>query len=440
MRKKYLCVFLPLLAAAVALTALVTVWTLQGSGSVLYDAGEVIVRCALVIGLGTLIGLLLTAKLGRSIDPDGADAPRYDETRLLTRRLEEQRTALRQRRDQLEDREKKLSAITDNMTEGLLLLDGSGVVVLMNTAAAAFLGAVGKPEGRHICTVCDSELLQSAVHAALGGRTSRELLTLGESSIHAVANPVVVDGAVHGAVLMLIDVTERAAAEEMRREFSANVSHELKTPLTSISGYAEMMATGLARSEDVPALAGKIYREAGRMMDLVDDIMKLSRLDEGRVLDNTQRVELLELSREVCRRRADKARGAQVSLTVEGSAAEVTGVPQLIDEMIANLCDNAVKYNRPGGHVWVTAGERDGSPFVNVRDDGIGIAPEHMERIFERFYRVDKSRSKDTGGTGLGLSIVKHAAAWHHASIAADSEPGQGTSISVVFNGKGSTA
>ena len=440
MRKKYLCVFVPLLAGAVALTALLTAWTLSGRGSELYDAGTVIVFCAGVIGLFTLAALLLTLRLGRPIDPDAPDVPRCDETRLLLRRIEEQRAALRDRRDQLEDREHKLSAITDNMTEGLVLLDGAGAVVLMNTAAAAFLGAEGAVEGRHICTVCASELLQSAVHAALGGRTSRELLTLGERSIHAVANPVVVDGAAHGAVLMLIDVTERAAAEEMRREFSANVSHELKTPLTSISGYAEMMAAGLAKSEDVPSLSGKIYREAGRMMELVDDIMKLSRLDEGSMPAATERVELLETAREVCRRLADKTRRAEVTMEVSGRPVVLDGSAQLIDEMIANLCDNAVKYNRPGGHVWVTVGERDGAPFLNVRDDGIGIAPEHMERIFERFYRVDKSRSKDTGGTGLGLSIVKHAAAWHHASIAADSVPGQGTSISVVFNGKGSAA
>lgn len=226
-------------------------------------------------------------------------------------------------------------------------------------------------------------------------------------------------------------------SENLRRNFTANVSHELKTPITSISGYAEMMMTGLAPSEDLPLLAEKIYTEAQRLIALIDDIINLSRLDEGAVEAPAERVKLLSAARHCAERLEDKAAACEVTVRVRGEEETVTGYAQLIDEMITNLCDNAIKYNRPGGHVRITVGRRESSPFVCVEDDGIGIAPEHLDRVFERFYRVDKSRSKETGGTGLGLSIVKHAAAWHRASVEAESEPDRGTRISIIFDGKG---
>ena len=226
-------------------------------------------------------------------------------------------------------------------------------------------------------------------------------------------------------------------SENMRRNFTANVSHELKTPITSISGYAEMMMTGLARSEDLPLLAEKIYTEAQRLIALIDDIINLSRLDEGAVEAPAERVELLSAARRCAERLMDKAASCGGAADVLGGEETVTGYAQLIDEMITNLCDNAIKYNRPGGHVRVTVGSRGGAPSLCVEDDGIGIAPEHLDRVFERFYRVDKSRSKETGGTGLGLSIVKHAAAWHHASLEAESVPDKGTRITIIFDGKG---
>ena len=226
-------------------------------------------------------------------------------------------------------------------------------------------------------------------------------------------------------------------SENMRRNFTANVSHELKTPITSISGYAEMMMTGLAPSEDLPLLAEKIYTEAQRLIALIDDIINLSRLDEGAVEAPAERVELYSAAKRCAERLEDKAAVCSVSVEVRGGEETVTGYAQLIDEMITNLCDNAIKYNRPGGHVRVTVGQAQGAPYICVEDDGIGIAAEHLDRVFERFYRVDKSRSKETGGTGLGLSIVKHAAAWHHATLKAESEPDKGTRISIIFDGKG---
>ena len=225
-------------------------------------------------------------------------------------------------------------------------------------------------------------------------------------------------------------------SENMRRNFTANVSHELKTPITSISGYAEMMMTGLARSEDLPLLAEKIYTEAQRLIALIDDIINLSRLDEGAV---EARRSGWSCSRPRALRGAAHGQGGLLRRLGRGPGrgGDRHGYAQLIDEMITNLCDNAIKYNRPGGHVRVTVGSRGGAPSLCVEDDGIGIAPEHLDRVFERFYRVDKSRSKETGGTGLGLSIVKHAAAWHHASLEAESVPDKGTRITIIFDGKG---
>ena len=226
-------------------------------------------------------------------------------------------------------------------------------------------------------------------------------------------------------------------AEELRREFTANVSHELKTPITSISGYAEMMVSGLARREDWPRLAEKIYAESRRLITLIDDIIRLSRLDEGSISEPAAQVDLAAEARRCADRLEVEAARCRVNVTVSGPGASVMGSAQLIDEMITNLCDNAIKYNREGGRVVIRTGEREGCPYFSVEDNGIGIAPEHLGRVFERFYRVDKSRSKDTGGTGLGLSIVKHAAAWHHASIEAESAPEKGTRISIIFDGKG---
>lgn len=223
----------------------------------------------------------------------------------------------------------------------------------------------------------------------------------------------------------------------MRREFSANVSHELKTPITTISGYAELLMRGVAPAEDVPRISELIYLESQRLISLIDDIIRLSRLDEGAHETPLEPVELLAAANSCAERLQAKAMECGVTITVEGTEQTINGSEQLVGEMLYNLCDNAIKYNRPGGSVRVFVGESGGFPCFSVTDDGIGIAPEHMGRIFERFYRVDKSRSKATGGTGLGLSIVKHAAAWHGARVKAESEPDKGTRIAIIFDGKG---
>ena len=436
MRQKAIKFLFPILFAAVALTAAAVYWIGAGETDGYLAAVSITVACLSVLALSMAAAALCLFRLFRPLQKE--ERPPYPELKPLYLQLEEQKRQLKENRELLEDRQNKLRSITENMTEGLVLLDGTGVVRLINRAAARLLGISQEDAaGKSIFTVSRDNLLQAAVHAALGGCVERECVSSGGMELQAIANPVIVDGVAHGAVLMLIDVTERQAAEAMRREFSANVSHELKTPITSISGYAEMMMTGLAKPQDVPRLSEKIYSEAQRLIDLIDDIIKLSSLDEDSMDKQKTDVELLSASKACAERLEAKAEKYGVRLTVEGEEAVVQGNARLIDEMLANLCDNAIKYNRPGGHVWVTVGRREAAPCVSVQDDGIGIEPEHLERIFERFYRVDKSRSKDTGGTGLGLSIVKHGAAWHKASVEASSTPDQGTKISVVFDGKG---
>ena len=228
---------------------------------------------------------------------------------------------------------------------------------------------------------------------------------------------------------------EHARQDAMRREFTANVSHELKTPLTSISGYAELIQNGVVKPEDVPRFAGTIYKEAQRLIVLVNDIIRLSRLEDQDVLEETQTIDLLALCRETCGYLEDAALRRKITLTCTGEALTIRGVQQIAEEIVYNLCDNAIKYNKESGCVWVTVADHDGHPTLEVRDTGIGIPPQELDRVFERFYRVDKSHSKELGGTGLGLSIVKHGAAYLNAKLEIESQEGTGTTIRVVFPG-----
>ena len=241
------------------------------------------------------------------------------------------------------------------------------------------------------------------------------------------------DGSMAGAVILAIDVTDGVNAEQNRREFSANVSHELKTPLQSIIGSAELLESGLVKPEDTARFVSRIRKEAQRLVTLVQDIIRLSQLDEGSDMPRED-VSLRVLSEEVCETLSDAARMKNVSLEVCGDDGVINGVRRLLYEIVYNLCDNAIKYNKPGGSVKVTVAQKPGEVLLSVQDTGIGISPEHQDKVFERFYRVDKSHSKQSGGTGLGLSIVKHAVQYHHGKIAVESAAGKGTTISVLFD------
>lgn len=359
----------------------------------------------------------------------------YDELAPLFLRLEHQNETIQEKMEELNRKQNEFTAITENMQEGFIIVDAKGDVLSYNTSAVRLLG-VRESVGRHhasVLTFNRSLDFRDAVDSALDGKASERVTRIGARSYNLIANPVMGASGVRGAVIVLLDVTEREESEKMRREFTANVSHELKTPLTSISGYAEIIQNGLVKSEDIPRFAGNIYTEAQRLITLVEDIIKLSRLDERAVELERTEVDLLAVAQEVTERLRVPAEHGQIAVRVSGQSEKVVGVPNILDEMIFNLADNAVKYNKPGGSVQITVGNDEGHPFVEVQDDGIGIPEGDREHVFERFYRVDKSRSKQIGGTGLGLSIVKHGAAFHHARVTLQSEVGRGTTVRITF-------
>ena len=396
----------------------------------------------IILVLSLLLSAVLASRLSKglikpilSLDLEHPeDCETYDELTPLLSRLKRQNDTIQQQMNLLKQRQTEFAALTDNMSEGFLLLDRQGHVLSHNSGALRLLG-VEEPEGEvNVLVLNREEPFRQAVDEALSGKRSQQMLHLNGRYCKLLANPVLADGKPAGAVLVLLDVTEQEQRDELRREFTANVSHELKTPLTSISGIAEIMQSGMVKPEDIQSFAGDIYQEAQRLIALVEDIIRLSRLDEGAESLEREPVNLLSIAQDVARRLDSAAQKAGVTLKVMGLSVEVRGIPSVLDEMVYNLCDNAIKYNHPGGTVNVTvAPTDDGSAGVTVEDTGIGIPVEEQSRVFERFYRVDKSHSKEIGGTGLGLSIVKHGASLHGAQIHMDSQVGRGTSVQLLF-------
>lgn len=358
----------------------------------------------------------------------------YDELAPFLSRIARQNSQIHEQLEAQQRQRREFAAITANMREGLIVLDPNAVILSANRSARKLLNIPDEPcEGKSVFAYCRSRQFLPAVEKVLDGQSADTVLELPDRALRLLANPSESADGAKGALLLLVDVTESHSAEQMRREFSANVSHELKTPLTSISGYAELMMNGMVRQEDVAPFAGRIYHEANRLIALVQDIIKLSRLDEGVGLPDKQPVELLELAQGAAAQLEEAAAQRSVTVSVQGEKTTVTGIAPLLQEMLYNLTENAVRYNKPGGRVTVTVGQKEGKPFFSVADTGIGIPKADQERVFERFYRVDSGRSKQSGGTGLGLSIVKHAARCHGAAIDLKSEEGKGTTITVTF-------
>lgn len=369
-----------------------------------------------------------------AINPDNpAPLPSYPELTPLFDKLREQNRTIGKQMNELQLRQREFTAITENMREGFLLVDCKMHVLSSNHSALEVLGGRELKPG---CLLYDAECSQEifdAVDTALSGSHAELLLTIDETSWQVLANPVVASGQVAGAVVLFMDVTEREQRESLRREFSANVSHELKTPLTSISGFAELMKEGLVPPEKIPEFSGDIYKESLRLIGLVNDIIQLSRLDENSTQFQRAPVDLYDLCAQSIERLSTVAARQSVTLALTGEHAEIMGVEQLLKEMIYNLLDNAIKYNVPGGSVTASVRKSAGRTILSVADTGIGIPYAHQPRVFERFYRVDKSHSKEVGGTGLGLSIVRHAAQYHGARLELKSQPGKGTTITVTF-------
>lgn len=408
-----------------------SVWTL-----VRQSMQSVILVMLLAFVLALVLGRRVARQIVRPINRIDLNDPGhwevYEELTPLLSRIRSQSHQIQQQLQELKRRQEEFEAITENMSEGLLVIDTQTRVLSSNSAALRLLGA--KEVERSVETVYAlnrESAFRRCVEEALSGRRSEKIISRQEDSRQIIASPVEQDGQIVGAVLVILDVTEQEQRESLRREFTANVSHELKTPLTAISGTAEILENGLVKPEDIPHFAGNIRRETARMIDLVNDIIKLSRLDEGGPNSAWELVDLFGLAANVLEQVRTAAERKQLTLTLRGGSAIAQGVPQILEEIVYNLCDNAVAYNRPGGSVTVTVENTGGGARVTVTDTGIGIPREAQGRVFERFYRVDKSRSG--GGTGLGLSIVKHGAAYLGASVKLESRPGKGSTFIVTF-------
>ena len=356
----------------------------------------------------------------------------YEELSPLLGRIHQQYRQIEAQLRELRRKTEEFEQITENMSEGLVLLDRKGVILSINPAARAIFHASSACVGQDFLVVDRDHEINLAIQTALEGGYSEVRAMRNDREVQFDISRITADGAAAGTVLLAFDVTEQAAAERSRREFTANVSHELKTPLQSIMGSAELLENGLVKQEDLPQFVGVIRTEAARLVALVEDIIHLSQLDEG-IAPAKEEVNLLELADSAASALREQAEKRHISLSATGESAKISGVRGFLHEMLYNLIDNAIKYNIDGGKVEVAVSAGDTAITVSVKDTGIGIPPEYQARVFERFFRVDKSRSKASGGTGLGLSIVKHIAQYHHADLDLHSTIGEGTDISVAF-------
>ena len=356
----------------------------------------------------------------------------YEELSPILRQLSEQNKRIRAQMETLRRNQQEFAAISENMNEGIVVVGREKEVLSYNTSALKLLGAE-TVTGASVLTLNRSELFFETVQKALQGEHCEKEMTHDSRIYRLISNPVLEQAQVVGAVLIMLDVTEQAENERLRREFTANVSHELKTPLTSISGYAEIMSSGIVKPEDIGRFSGRIYEEAQRLIRLVNDIVNLSKLDEGAVVPQKQAVSAEELVNGIVRAMepAAQKRGIKVHASVHWQT--VWGVRAILEEMIQNMLDNAIKYNKENGEVFVTVDHVNDQTRIIVRDTGIGIPLGEQERVFERFYRVDKSHSRAIGGTGLGLSIIKHGAAFHGGSVSLSSIPDRGTTVTLLL-------
>ena len=394
----------------------------------------------IVFVIAVVLSFVLSQKISKSIikpinelDLDNpSDNEPYDELAPLLQKILKQKKTIEKQIKEAEHKQEEFRLITENMKEGFIVVDGKRNLLTYNRSALRLLG-INKNQPDDIVSLSNDNLI-FVMDKALEGNREKSDLVINDNYYSLIANPVFESDKVIGAVILIIDVTESVKREQLRREFTSNVSHELKTPLTSISGFAEIMKNGGTPEAVITDFSSSIYDEAQRLISLVNDIIKISELDEKNVQTESEEVDLYKLSADIINRLKPVADKRNISLNLIGESTVVSGTEKILDEMIYNLCDNAIKYNVDNGMVDVMLSESNNHIKLTVRDTGIGIPQSEQKRIFERFYRVDKSHSKAIGGTGLGLSIVKHAAIYHNAEIKLKSEPGKGTSITVMFN------
>ena len=389
------------------------------------------------IALSGLLAYRLSRQIVQPLNAIDLDKPleneTYDELSPLLKRIELQHRQIDRQLNELSRKREEWNAVTESMNEGIVLLSADNTVLSINKSASLLLDTSADCIGQDMLEICRRIDIQSLICQATEGKNAEITAELRGREYQINASPIISDRSVKGTALLFFDVTDKLQAEQMRREFTANVSHELKTPLQVISGTSELMINGLVKNEDIPEFAERIHGESLRMITLVDDIIELSRLDEGAAEVPKEKVCLMTAAEAVAERLAVSAQHKDVSVSVAGDKAVINGIPALITELIYNLCDNAIKYTLPGGRADIVIKDENNEAVLTVSDTGVGIPEDAQSRVFERFFRVDKSRSKEIGGTGLGLSIVKHIAEIHNARIYLKSKPGKGTSITVVF-------
>ena len=393
-----------------------------------------------VLILALLLSFLLSSRVAKSFirpinnldldHPENNDV--YQELSPLLRKIAMQKKTITKQLEDAGQKQKEFHLLTENMHEGFLVIDHERSLLSYNSAALRLLGADGA-QHTNVLTLNRTQEFREVVDSVLNGERMECSMQRGDLTYQLIGNPVTENHKVIGGIIIIFDITESAKRETLRREFTANVSHELKTPLTSISGFAELMKRGDTPPDLVVDFSNSIYDESQRLIHLVSDIIKISQLDENCIEYTNEDIDLYRLSDEVLKRLKSEAEKKQITLSLCGEPATVHGAGKILDEMIFNLCDNALKYNRPGGSVTVQITNTDGHAVLTVTDTGIGIPAAEQSRVFERFYRVDKARSKSIGGTGLGLSIVKHGAIYHNAEIKLKSTLGQGTCITISF-------
>ena len=395
--------------------------------------------CAVVL-ISVAVALMLSYKMSNSIVKplneldleNPAENDTYEELTPILAKINKQHKQITMQVQELKQKSDEFQQITASMNEGLVLLDKKGKVLSINTAAKKLFCTDDSAVGRDFLTVDRSIDMNSAIEKALDGKHSEFRERIGGSEYQFIINRTESDGKTVGVVILCLDITETAFAERNRREFTANVSHELKTPLQSIIGSAELLENGLVKPEDTNRFIGNIKNEATRLVSLINDIIRLSQLDEDSE-SVTESVDLYDIAKEVVEVLTVSASKKQVELTLNGESCVMNGIRRYLYEIVYNLCDNAIRYNKNGGKVIIDLKNENGNVILTVSDTGIGIPAEHQSRIFERFYRVDKSHSKETGGTGLGLSIVKHAVAFHGGTVKLESKVGEGTTVTVEF-------
>ncbi len=412
--------------------------SLYSSGSILGAMSWPMIALFLIV---LLLAFIIATSLSRSIvapinsldltSPESAEV--YDELKPIISRISSQNRRLARQMSEIKARESEFNSITSNMSEGILVINSRAELLSCNKSAREILGLGAISLPKSILVISEAEPLRKPLAEALNKVSSSVAMVKNERHYTVIASPVYTDGRGTGAVALIVDDTEKENRETLRREFTSNISHELKTPLTSISGFAELIRDGFADGEDALRFAGNIYSEAQRLIVLVGDIIRLTQLDGAEIPYDEGKIALDEIALDVKQRLTPIAERVEITISVNAERTEVLGNRRTLEEIVYNLTDNAIKYGKQGGYVNICVQNTENGALLTVEDNGIGIPKDKQERVFERFYRVDKSHSKNKGGTGLGLSIVKHAVAYHKGQITLTSEEGEGTRVSVLF-------